>query len=224
MTEAEWLACDDPKRLVDGIHLPSSRKLRLFAVACCRNLVPRMRSGRAAARSLADLAEKFADGHVEQEELREAVGNRQAKDWEEAIARCICGPAALRAVHGVVYCAEKFASVAWVKDHPGQRQESKGARAARAAEAATQVALLRCVFGNPFRRTTVSPDWLVWSDSTLPRLAEAIYDDRAFGHLPVLADALEDAGCTDPDILSHLRSPGVHVRGCWALDLVLGKS
>ena len=51
-----------------------------------------------------------------------------------------------------------------------------------------------------------------------------IYQERAFERLPILADALEEAGCDDPDILSHLRGPGPHVRGCWALDLVLGKA
>jgi hypothetical protein len=54
----------------------------------------------------------------------------------------------------------------------------------------------------------------------LVKLAEAIYDDLAFSHLPILADALEEAGCNDPDILAHCRQPGEHVRGCWVVDLV----
>ena len=69
----------------------------------------------------------------------------------------------------------------------------------------------------------VAPSWPAWKDGTVSKLAQGIYEDRAFGHLPVLADALEDAGCADADILGHLRGAGPHVRGCWALDLALGK-
>jgi hypothetical protein len=69
----------------------------------------------------------------------------------------------------------------------------------------------------------VYPVWLCWHGGTIPKLAQAIYDERAFDRLPVLADALEEAGCTDADLLGHLRGPGPHVRGCWALDLLLGK-
>jgi hypothetical protein len=65
--------------------------------------------------------------------------------------------------------------------------------------------------------------WLNWNDGTVVKLAEGIYNDRAFDRLPVLADALEDAGCTEAEILAHCRSGGEHVRGCWVLDLILGK-
>jgi hypothetical protein len=87
-----------------------------------------------------------------------------------------------------------------------------------------QAAFLRDLFGNPFRPVPVDPAWLAWERGTIPKLAEEIYEERAFDRLPVLADALEDSGCTNPDILSHLRGPGPHVRGCWVLDLLLGKS
>jgi hypothetical protein len=90
------------------------------------------------------------------------------------------------------------------------------------------VALLRDVVGNPFRPTSLAR---MYQTQELPSIAQAAYEERdnASGHLDnarlaVLSDALEEAGCTDSDILSHLRSPGPHVRGCWALDLVLGKS
>ena len=86
-----------------------------------------------------------------------------------------------------------------------------------------QCALLRCLFGNPFRPVSLDPAWLGWNAGTVVKLAQAIYDDRRFGELPVLADALEDAGCTDAAILAHCRGPGEHVRGCWAVDLVLGR-
>ena len=79
---------------------------------------------------------------------------------------------------------------------------------------------LRDIFGNPFRPVTFDP---AWRTATAVGVAETIYADRTFDNLPVLADALQDAGCDHPDILTHLRGPGPHVRGCWALDLVLGK-
>ena len=85
-------------------------------------------------------------------------------------------------------------------------------------------ATMRDIFGNLFRPVQVHTSWLVWNDGAIPKMAQSIYDYRAFDRLPLLADALEDAGCDDADILSHCRTPGEHVRGCWVVDLVLGKS
>jgi hypothetical protein len=89
---------------------------------------------------------------------------------------------------------------------------------------------MRDVFGNPFRSVAVEPSWLAWNTGTIPTLAHAIYEERELpsGHLDavrlaLLADMLEDAGCTDPHILQHLRGPGPHVRGCWVVDHLLGK-
>jgi hypothetical protein len=83
--------------------------------------------------------------------------------------------------------------------------------------------LVREIFGNPFRPAVIEPAWLAWGDGIAGQLAQGIYEDRAFDRLPILADALIDAGCRDDALLDHLRSSGPHVRGCWALDLVLGK-
>jgi hypothetical protein len=87
-----------------------------------------------------------------------------------------------------------------------------------------QCTLLRCIFGNPFRPSCIDPACLAWHDGTVRRIAEAIYDDHAFGQLPILADALEEAGCTEADVLNHCRQPGEHARGCWVVDLLLGKT
>jgi hypothetical protein len=87
----------------------------------------------------------------------------------------------------------------------------------------TQIELIRDLFGNPFRCVTVDPSWLTYRNGTVSKLAATIYEERAFDRMPLLADALEDAGCTDPSILDHLRGPGPHVRGCWVVDLLLGK-
>jgi hypothetical protein len=62
-----------------------------------------------------------------------------------------------------------------------------------------------------------------WSDGIVPKLGQAIYAERRFNHLPILADAFEEAGCTNAGILNHCRLPGEHVRGCWVIDLILGK-
>jgi hypothetical protein len=84
--------------------------------------------------------------------------------------------------------------------------------------------LVRCVSGNPFRPVTIAPPWLSWNGATVPKMAQAIYDGRTFDRLPILADALEEAGCDNADVLAHCRSEGPHVRGCWVVDLILGKS
>jgi hypothetical protein len=83
---------------------------------------------------------------------------------------------------------------------------------------------LRDIIGNPFRPITLNPAWLRWHDGLLVSMAQKMYDTRDFSDMPVLADALEEAGCDNPDILNHCRSGGEHVRGCWVLDLLLGKS
>jgi hypothetical protein len=81
-------------------------------------------------------------------------------------------------------------------------------------------AMMREVLANPFRPVSLDP---AWRTPAVLHLAQAIYDDRAFNQLPILADALEEAGCASRDVLDHCRSPGPHVRGCWAVDLVLNK-
>jgi hypothetical protein len=82
------------------------------------------------------------------------------------------------------------------------------------------VDVIRCIFGNPFRPVAVDP---AWRTDTVVALARQMYESRDFGAMPILADALQDAGCTNEDVLSHCRGPGPHVRGCWVVDLVLGK-
>jgi len=100
------------------------------------------------------------------------------------------------------------------------RRASRGRKTA-----AIQADLLRDIFGNPFRVVPrLSDTAREWNRGIVLRLAAESYEKRRFGELPVLADALEDAGCADEAILSHLRSARPHVRGCWVIDLILGKS
>ena len=89
---------------------------------------------------------------------------------------------------------------------------------------ATFANLVRDVFGNPFRAVAIEPEWLTLADRMVPKLTTAIYEDRAFERMPILGDALEEAGGTNQDILEHCHLPGQHVKGCWIVDLVRGCS
>jgi hypothetical protein len=107
--------------------------------------------------------------------------------------------------------------------HPATRHE-------HAAAAAAQAALLREIIGNPRRRVHADEAWLRWDGGTVPKLARLAYEERSLpggalapARLAVLADALEEAGCAEEALLSHCRQPGPHVRGCWAVDLLLGQ-
>jgi len=95
--------------------------------------------------------------------------------------------------------------------------------AERARECAHQSAILRDMF-IPFHGAAIALPFLQWNETCVVRIAGSIYWERRFQDLPILADALEEAGCTDADILNHCRQPGEHVRGCWVVDLLLGKS
>jgi hypothetical protein len=81
-----------------------------------------------------------------------------------------------------------------------------------------------CVPSDNASLISLEPDWLTWNDGTVYKIALGIYEDDAFERMPILADALEDAGCDNADILAHCRGDGPHVRGCWVVDLLLGKS
>lgn len=92
-------------------------------------------------------------------------------------------------------------------------------------ESMAQTNLLHDIFGNPFRPLPIiAPSMLAWNDATIAKLAKVIYDERRFEDMPILADALQDASCQNEEILSHCRGPGPHVKGCWVLDVLLGKS
>jgi hypothetical protein len=115
---------------------------------------------------------------------------------------------------------EARAYLAYHGGYPAGVGPEEWVRGAAAAEAAAVCGLFRCVVGNPFRPVALDQSWLT---PTVRALAQGIYQDRGFDRLPILADALQDAGCENADILTHCRGPGPHVRGCWVVDLVLGK-
>ena len=205
MTEAEWLECAGPGRMIEFLRgRVSDRKLRLLGAACCRRVWPLLIRG--AVRKVVKVNERYADGVVGASKLASALSC--AGGWAR-------GERAARTVLGLGFDPDVAGVAAGCADLAG----------AGDAERRTQAQFVRCIFGNPFLPApSISALWLKRGEETVRKLAQAIYTDRAFDRLPVLADALEDAGCTDADILAHCRSGGVHVRGCWAVDLLLGKT
>jgi hypothetical protein len=187
----------------------ADRKLRLFAVACCRRIWSKLTDERS--RKAVEVAERYADGEVSEEQL--GAASREA--------------AAVGLGFGVQFSCANAAHFAALTDPvlPAHVRAVRcamfAARVADPAEPAAQAALLRCVFGPLcFRPITLNPSSLT---STVVQLAETIYQERAFHRMPILGDALEDAGCTSADILHHCRGGGEHVRGCWVVDSLLKK-
>ena len=207
MTEAEWLACTEAWQPVLYVRQYASvRRLRLVAAAYTRWL--QSLPAYANDRPFADLIEEVADRPKSRAELELRAYGLPGSGWLLSHA---LGPddRVGQAVSKLVWFA--------------QGAEQKLSECRQPAHA-RMIRTLREIFGNPFRATPISSSWLAWNDGAIRKMAQSIYDDRAFDRLPLLADALEDAGCADADILSHCRTPGEHVRGCWVVDLLLGKS
>jgi hypothetical protein len=230
MTEQEWLVCTDPTPVLEFLRgKASERKLRLFMVACCRRVWEWMPSeGRLAV----EVCEQYADGRIGQKKL--SVGRRAAYaasklppvppfrgDYAQASSHA--GVVALHACDSMKQ-HEACEVADWVERTARSLVAHMWADTTDKAERKEHCSWLRDLFGLlPFRPVSVSPSWLTWNDGTIPKLAQGIYDERAFDRLPILADALEESGCSDQDILGHCRGAGPHVRGCWVVDLLLGK-
>jgi hypothetical protein len=219
MTEEQWLTAPAPLPMLGYVRLlGDDRKRRLFACACARRVWDLLTD--AASERAVATAERYADGLAGKKELHAALA--EARDAVRA-ARL------LDARHGnAVACAAMTVTdsiltldrqAAWLAAYARATN-----RAELRAELRVQADLVRDLFGNPFRPpVAVDAAWLEWDGGAVRRLAHTVYAERAFDHLPVLADALEDAGCADADLLGHLRGRGAHALGCWALDLLLGK-
>jgi hypothetical protein len=225
MTEAGWLVCDDPQVMLEFLEgKPSDRKSRLFACACCRRIWSLFTDPRS--RRAVEVAERFADGEgVSVAELK--VAERAAEDAHiEAphLTAAALGPfdAAIHVLH--LDLSASSADAASRAADAVESQAGEVGEAARREECKMQALLVRCVFGNPFRTVVIAPTITRWNDGTVLKLAQGIYDDRAFDRLPILADALEDAGCVDGDLLGHCRHQGPHARGCWVVDLLIGRN
>jgi hypothetical protein len=212
MEEEEWLTCTDPGRMLEWLRGPSARKLRLFACACCRRI---WHLGTAEARHAVEVAERHADGQGLAGELEAA-----AEVVRSVRPQCFYFAAAPDGTAYLAAHAAQRATDAAADHHPFKSKTPVVWRRAHAAECEAQAELLRDLFGNPFRPVALDP---AWRTPTVLAIARAIYEGRGFGDLPILADALEDAGCTVAANLDHCRRPGPHARGCWALDLLLGR-
>jgi hypothetical protein len=260
ITAEEWRQADDPFPMLQygrGMIRPHGRKLRLFAVACCRLVWDNLLDERS--RKAVEVAERFADGDATDEALRTAAVAATAAHDEmfaavgksgsgmEWAASSVADPRAYRAATNVSWMAACLRSYEVRTRRPDQdwddftlvpcavRRRSgplslllgrwKVTRlegfAPTGAEKPVQADLLRCIFGNPFQPATFDP---AWRTPAAVALGRSIYDERRFADLPILADALEEAGCSEVDIVSHCRAPRPHARGCWIVDLLLGKS
>jgi hypothetical protein len=252
MTESEWLACTNPTRMLGFLkHNLSQRKQRLFAVACCRRIWSIFLSDLFQFHEsceAVEAAERYAEGMAREKELAgyyhaasmtlgECVRRFRSDPAHEAIsaARTAANAAEQRLLWEWQNLAEPefdparaaAAAVAAQARRLRPRPE-EGARAAGLAELQEQefqCDILRDLAGNPFRQVIIDPAWLAWNGGTIRALAQVVYEGQAFDRLPILADALEDAGCTDALlILEHLRQSVVHVRGCHLIDLLLRKT
>jgi hypothetical protein len=214
MTETEWLSASEPFRMLQVlIGNVSDRKLRLLGVAIARASWDRLEDERS--RRAIEVAERFADHEVDETTLQSFVeGAWDVRDemWDAGPENC----------DDRLWRAEAAALTASVYEWNGTFHRAgriDDGYPFRIPEPA-HCDLIRDIFGNPFRPIAIDPAWFT---STAVAIAQGIYDDRAFDRLPILGDALQDAGCENADILAHCRSEGPHVRGCWVVDLVLGK-
>jgi hypothetical protein len=224
MTESEWMACDDPHAMLKFLEgRASGRKLRLFAVACCCRFWRLLIDERSKKAVL--VAERDAD-QARPEAVAEAFHESQC-------AFRVCE-----------YASDRHADAAWAACQLAEPSEDRLEKAVRVALLAANAAgypndssystdrdrieveyrhqchLLRDMDGNPFGPVNLDPTWL---SPNVVALARTIYEERAFDRMPELADVLEEAGGYEADILGHCRKPGPHVRGCWVVDLILGK-
>ena len=228
MTEAEWLVGEDPDKMLSFLRgKASDRKLRLFAVACCRRIWHLLTDERS--RKAVEAGERLADGLVSEPKRRaiaEAAkhvdidGTNNAADAAYLAAEINSPPNHPDAKWGIAFetmCMAAYADPQYLQsrstDHGTRYYPADSIRQAHCD-------LLRDIFNNPFRPVAMKRAWRTPEIITLARF---IYENRDFNRMPELADALEKSGCTEAEILNHCRKAKGHVRGCWVVDLILGK-
>jgi hypothetical protein len=239
MTEADWLACDTSWLLYQELACTLSRRpVLLFTAACLRRVWDLL--DQRAHQFAVEVTEQYADGLVSRRDLLETWSQAEAEtdegiwvmdgwwcdeeQWAEfgAEGSGAILKAAEAALAAPAWTAARAAFharslVAW--DAGATARESKVLE-----ESLTQFALLHDLTYQHPQVSRPNPEWLWGNGATVHRLARTIYAERRFGWFPLLADALEDAGCVDEQILGHLRGPGPHARGCWCLDILVNKS
>ncbi len=218
MTETDWLTCTHPRPLLDYLReRTSERKLRLVARAFAR-LYVEFGEPETDNRHSVVIAEAAADGEVTPEQLADFYES-VVDDLRPGFANLaeVANPDVQAALERTLGAAEYYLSTDAADPTPPGISLLPAVHAKLAD-------LVREVIGNPFRPPP-PPDAavLAWNGGTVPALARTIYDEWKFNRLPVLADALEEAGYTDAAVLLHCRGAGPHVKGCWVVDSVLGK-
>jgi hypothetical protein len=214
MTEHEWLTATDPEPMWPFFRDDvSDRKLRLLAVAWSREIVTK--AGEPKAMRAVEASEQFADGNLSEDELGLAHDNVREL-WNHAHQ--------VGEVNHTFPRYVRFAAAYQVSRPRARKVLQEIGLLLRESDGLVsneyQVQATRDILGNPFRPVAIGP---AWRTSTVVALARGIYDEKAFDRMPILADALQDAGCDNDDVLSHCRGGGPHVRGCWVVDLLLGK-
>jgi hypothetical protein len=229
MNEIEWLSGADPAGMLNHIgEQASDRKLRLFACACARRFWRLLRYPRP--REAIEIAERFAEGrasstHMEQARQQADLSAMTAPQFEVYAYMSAAATVAdlpLEAAQNARENARLMAVREASQEVAPWEDEVRINAEASAAECRAQCELVRELFGNPFRPVVLKRLWLDWSNGAVSSMARVIFDGEQFDELPYLADALLDAGCDDENLLRHLRNPAGHVRGCWALDALLG--
>jgi hypothetical protein len=215
MGPKDWAACTQVDPMLKGLDPKKHRrKWVLFNCACCRRVWDRMPDDDC--RAYVEAAERYALGTGLKKDLgplKGPVNVAVAKLPYSNPGRWHAAVAASTVTNTTRYCAWNAA-----------RAVGEAGRVAHRRERHAQAHLLREIFGNRFRPVAVEPAWLTWNSGAVPRMAHAVLADGRFTDLPILADALEEAGCTDAELLGHLRGPGPHVRGCWVIDLLTGRA
>jgi hypothetical protein len=198
------------------------RKLRLYGCACCRRVWDWYKGPQKKCRELIETAERLADGEITAKAV-EPILARVPWRGESDVGQCLTAAARYVASSDIKLACERAPKMiydAFAYSH-SPKSTSKFVDFTY-KEKAEQVKLVRDIFGNPFRRVAFDRKWRT---SDVKLLAQGIYEERAFDRMPILADALQDAGCDNADILGHCRDANTpHARGCWVVDLILGKS
>jgi hypothetical protein len=217
LSEAKWLAHDEPYPLLGFVRdIASERNLRLVGCAACRRIWDLMREPRC--RAAVEASERFADGLLPEKAL-DLISAAAEEAYQEA---SFDDGGEARLATAVAHAASYTSSPSLLLEVllEALRAVCDAAPHGLVTELGLQADSVRDILGNPFRPMAVDPAWLT---SAVVSLAEGIYAHRAFDRWPILADALQDAGCDSADVLNHCRWPGPHARGCWVVDLLLGK-
>jgi hypothetical protein len=224
---SRWWRDGNPHDLVEVLQkqgTASKRKLRLATAGCLRRAWGLMKDR---ARYALEQIEAHADGAAKYRQVYTAARACESAGEHWAVECALLAATRRNACEALGHTLLALLGCCWLspdsdKEEPPFTQGgcwSKPVDWHRERRALSRS--IRDVFGNPFLEPTFPA---AWRTADPVRLAEGLYRERAFERLPVLADALEEAGCTDAAILEHLREPSDHVRGCWAVDLVLDRS